>query len=135
MAISTYGIKLLKGTTVGETTTYSQLVDIKDFTDMGAAPATIETTTLSSDIQTFLQGVAANPVMTFTANYDVDDYEALIALTGTNKFALQFSDSSAFTWEGELSVFVVGGGVNGVVNMKISVVPSSKIVKEDITVA
>lgn len=46
MAISTYKVFLMKGTTSGSSTTYEKLVDIKDFPDLGGAPEMLETTTL-----------------------------------------------------------------------------------------
>jgi len=131
MAISTHGVTLMKG--AGSPTTYSKLVDIKAFPDMGAAPQTIETTTLSDAAQTFVNGVETTAALEFTANYSVTDYTTLIGLKNTKTpFALQFgteTTSSKFTFDGYLSAWVVGGGVNGVVEMRISILPSSPIVK------
>lgn len=132
MAISTNGITLMKGTVSGETTTYLKLVDIKDFTDMGAAPTAIETTTLSDSSQTFIEGIKAAPIMTFTANYTVADYALLDALTDNEKYAIYFGldgVNGKFALEGKLSVWIVGGAVNGVVNMKISITPTKAIEK------
>ena len=41
MATSTYKSYLMLGTTANTTTTYSKLVDIKDYPDLGGAPETI----------------------------------------------------------------------------------------------
>jgi len=115
-------------------TEYTSLVDIKTFPDMGAAPQTIEVTTLSDDVQKFINGVGASAAMEFTANYDATVYGTLIALKDKQNeaFSLRFSGAtpaSEFEWTGQLSVWVIGGGVNGVVEMKISIVPSSPITK------
>ncbi|MCI8611913.1 MAG: phage tail protein [Clostridiales bacterium] len=131
MAISTSGIYLKVKGTASET--YEDLVDIKAFPDMGAAPQTIETTTLSDTAQKFIMGVKTTVPMEFTANYDPADYDKLIALTGEQNFALYFGkngENGIFTWSGELTVWVVGAGTNAAVDMKISIVPTGEINKE-----
>lgn len=134
MAISTYGVTLMKGTVSGEATTYTKLVDIKDFPDLGAAPQTIETTTLSDAAQTFIGGVKTTAAMEFTANYTPEDFEEIAALDGVQKFALYFGENGVngkFIWDGEASVWVVGGGVNAVLDMKISILPAGEIAKQN----
>lgn len=131
MAISTSGIYLkVKG---AGSAAYETLVDIKAFPDMGAAPQTIETTTLSDTAQKFIMGVKTTVPMEFTANYDPADYDKLIALTGEQDFALYFGEDGAngiFEWKGELTVWVVGAGANAAVDMKISIVPTGEITKK-----
>ena len=129
MAISTYGIQLMhKGTG----TTYTKLVDIKDFPDLGGAPEMLETTTLSDSMQTYIEGIQSSDALEFTANYSKADYDKLIALKGKNEaFAVFFNEDttngSKFYFSGYLSVRVNGGGVNEVVGMTISIAPSSAI--------
>ena len=48
MAISSYNVVLKTSTTASGT--YTKLVDIKDFPDLGSAPDTIEVTTLSDKV-------------------------------------------------------------------------------------
>ncbi len=135
MAISTSGIYLkykAQGSAEGE---YQSLVDIKAFPDMGAAPQTIETTTLSDTSQKFIMGVKTSVPMEFTANYDPDDYDTLISLTGEQNFALYFGENGEngiFEWKGELTVWVVGAGANAAVDMKISIVPTGEITKKTV---
>ena len=129
MAISTFGIQLMhKGTG----STYTKLVDIKDFPDLGGAPEMLETTTLSDSMQTYIEGIQSADALEFTANYTKADYETLVALKGSNNhFAVFFNDDatngSKFYFSGYLSVRVNGGGVNEVVGMTISIAPSSAI--------
>ena len=129
MAISTFGIQLMhKGTG----STYTKLVDIKDFPDLGGAPEMLETTTLSDSMQTYIEGIQSADALEFTANYTKADYEALVALKGANnQFAVFFNDDSTngskFYFSGYLSVRVNGGGVNEVVGMTISIAPSTAI--------
>ena len=132
MAINTYGIQLMKGTTgTGTTVTYTKLIDIKDFPDLGGAPEMLETTTLSDAMQTYIDGIQSSDALEFTANYTKTDYTALAALKGTKTpFAVYFGTDGTngkFSFEGYLSVRVNGGGVNEVVGMTISIAPATAI--------
>lgn len=139
MAISTYKVFLMQGT--GSTTvTWSKLVDIKEFPDLGGEPEMLETTTLSDKMQTYIAGIQSLDAMSFTANYDVDDFADLKALEGqTNQYAVWFGGTESggvvtptgsegkFSFDGQLSVYANGGGVNEVVNMTITIAPSTVI--------
>lgn len=140
MAISTYKVFLMKGTGSG-TLTWSKLIDIKDFPDLGGAPELLETTTLSDGMQTYIPGIQSLDALEFTANYDVDDFDDLRLLAGQdNNYAVWFGTNSSgepdghngkFSFKGDLSVFPVGGGVNEVVNMTITIAPSTVITFSD----
>ena len=140
MAISTYKVFLMKGTTSSSTTTWEKLIDIKDFPDLGGAPELLETTTLSDKMQTYIPGIQSNDALEFTANYTKADYETLAALADTEKdYAVWFGGTESggvvtpdgsngkFAFKGTLSVHVVGGGVNEVVDMNITIAPSTVI--------
>lgn len=132
MALSTQGIYLMKGDGTEDNITYSKLVDIKTFPDMGAAPQTVDVTTLSDTMQKFIKGLDTTAAMEFTANYDAESYATLAALEDENDFALYFGEDGTngkFAWKGVLSVWIVGNGVNGVVEMKISILPTTGIEK------
>ena len=137
MAISTYKVFLMKKSTDG---VYEKLIDIKDFPDLGGAPEMIETTTLSDSMQTYIPGIQSLEALEFTANYTKEDYTALKQLEGIpTDFAVWFGGTETggvvtpdgsdgkFNFTGLLSVFVVGGGVNEVVEMTITIAPSSPI--------
>lgn len=128
MAMSTYGIYLMhKGT--GDT--YTKLIDIKDFPDLGGAPEMLETTTLSDSMQTFIEGIQSSDALEFTCNYSKDDYTTLNALKGKEEeYAVYFGEEGTngkFTFKGYLSARVSGGGVNEVVGMTVSIAPSTVI--------
>lgn len=138
MAISSYKVFLMKGT--GSTPTWEKLIDIKDFSDLGGAPEMLETTTLSDGAQTYIPGIQSLEALEFTANYTKTDYATLAALAGTETdYAVWFGATEAggvitpdgsdgkFAFKGQLSVFVVGGGVNEVVDMTITIAPSTVI--------
>ncbi len=124
MAISTYPITLKAGGT--------KLCDIKDFPDLGGAPEMIETTTLSDAAKTYIAGIQDQQALEFTANYTAVAYAAVNALTTTTAFTLEFGASGAsgiFAFSGTASAYIVGAGVNEVVDMKIVIVPSTAITK------
>jgi hypothetical protein len=131
MAISTFGIQLMHK---GSGSTYTKLVDIKDFPDLGGAPEMLETTTLSDAMQTYIEGIQSSDALEFTANYTKTDYEKIVALKGTDtEFAVYFgADGINGKWlfKGYASVRVNGGGVNEVVGMTISIAPSTAITTE-----
>lgn len=138
MAISTYKIFLMKKADTGNT--WSKLVDIKDFPDLGGAPEMLETTTLSDGAQTYIPGIQSQDALEFTANYNKTDFDMLKALEDKDlSFAVWIGGTvlsgtvtptgsdGKYEFTGRLSVFVVGGGVNEVVNMTISIAPSTVI--------
>lgn len=132
MAISTYGIYLMKGTKAdGGNTTYSKLIDIKDFPDIGGAPEMLETTTLSDAMQTYIEGIQSADALEFGANYTKEDYATLNELKGVKTpYAVYFGEEGVngkFEFEGYLSARVNGGGVNEVVGMTISIAPATEI--------
>ena len=138
MAISTYKVFLMHK--ASDADTYSKLIDIKEFPDLGGEPEMLETTTLSDKMQTYIAGVQSLEGLSFTANYDKADFASLKALEGKQEqFAVWFGGSEAggvvtpdgsngkFSFKGELSVYPVGGGVNEVVDMNITIAPSTVI--------
>lgn len=137
MAISTYKVFLMKK---NQPDTWAKLVDIKEFPDLGGEPEMLETTTLSDNMQTYIAGIQSLDGLTFTANYDMEDFQTLKALEGKeNDYAVWFGgtgdagsltpdgSNGKFSFKGQLSVFPVGGGVNEVVDMSITIAPSTPI--------
>ena len=136
MAISTYKIFLM----MKNSSTYEKLVDIKDFPDLGGSPEMLETTTLSDKMQTYIPGIQSLDALEFTANYTKEDFTKLKALEGQEKeFAVWFGGTEEanvltptgtdgkFQFKGQLSAFPVGGGVNEVVDMTVTIAPSTPI--------
>lgn len=138
MAISTYKIFLMKKATAGDT--WEKLIDIKDFPDLGGSPEMLETTTLSDKMQTYIPGIQSLDALEFTANYTKEDFTKLKALEGVDsEYAVWFGGTESggvvtptgtdgkFEFRGQLSVFPVGGGVNEVVDMTVTIAPSTPI--------
>ena len=132
MAISSYNAKLMhfKGST------WQQLIPVKTTPQLGGAPEQLETTTLDDNMQTFINGIQTAEAMTFTANYDSDKYDELKLLEGkTEKYAVWFGNNGdgsegKFSFNGQLSVYVNETSVNSVVEMTITINPSSPIQKD-----
>ena len=91
-------------------------------------------------MQTYIPGIQSLDALEFTANYTKTDFDKLKALEGqTKKFAVWMGATESggtltpsgsdgkFEFEGQLSVFPVGGGVNEVVDMTITIAPSTPI--------
>lgn len=136
MAISTYKVFLM----MKKDSAYEKLLDIKEFPDLGGEPELLETTTLSDKMQTFIAGIQSLDGLNFTANYDKTKFAELKALEGEqHSFAVWFGGTESngvltptgsegkFSFDGELSVYPVGGGVNEVVDMNLTVAPSTPI--------
>lgn len=136
MAISTYKVFLMEK----DTSAYAKVIDIKEFPDLGGAPEMLETTTLSDKMQTYIPGIQSLDSLEFTANYTLEDYKKLKAMEGQQKdFAVWFGGTEAgdvvtptgdmgkFKFKGALSVYANGGGTNEVVEMTITIAPSSVI--------
>lgn len=136
MAISTYKIFLM----MKEDASYEKLIDIKDFPDLGGSPEMLETTTLSDKMQTYIPGIQSLDALEFTANYTKKDFTKLKALEGVeHEFAVWFGGTEEanvltptgtdgkFQFKGQLSAFPVGGGVNEVVDMTVTIAPSTPI--------
>ncbi len=136
MAISTYKIFLMQK----NADAWEKLIDIKEFPDLGGTPEMLETTTLSDRMQTYIPGIQSMDALEFAANYTLEEYKKLKALEGTEKdYAVWFGGTEAgdtvtptgtdgkFTFKGQLSVFPVGGGVNEVVGMTVTIAPSTPI--------
>jgi hypothetical protein len=136
MAISSYKTFLM----VKKDDAFEKLIDIKNFPDLGGAPEMLETTTLSDGMQTYIPGIQSLDGLEFTANYDKADYTKLKEMEGTEyEFSVWFGgtvsggtvtptgENGKFDFSGQLSAFPVGGDVNAVVEMTISIAPSTPI--------
>lgn len=140
MAISTYKIFLMQK----KENVWEKLIDIKEFPDLGGTPEMLETTTLTDRMQTYIPGIQSLDALEFTSNYTLDEYKKLKALDGIeNDYAVWFGGTESgdtvtptgvdgkFKFKGQLSVFPVGGGVNEVVDMTITIAPSTPITMDE----
>ena len=134
-AVSTIGTTLEVSTDGSKD--WTELCKIKSYPALGGAPEQLETTDLTDETQTFVPGVQSMDSMDFTANYMLDSYKGVKAKAGQAlyyriKMGASGKDGVA-TWQGQHSVYVNEGEVNGIREMTISVSPSSKIEIGDAT--
>ena len=127
---------------------WQKVIDIKDYPAMGGSPEQIETTTLSNEKSTFVNGVQSMPTFEFLANYTMDDYDRLEGLKDVvYEYALAFGKPTGdttksygslgvFTWKGQLNHWLEGGGVNAAreERLSVSVTEEVKFSKTPITV-
>ena len=95
-------------------------------------------------MQTNILGIQSMDVMEFDCNYTLNDYKTLKELEGTTQhFAVWFGgneptesskgkatpngDDGKYVFDGELTVYVKGGGVNEVVGMTVSIAASTPV--------
>ena len=127
-AVSTIGTVLEVS---ADGTSWEKMCPIKSYPALGGAPEQIETTDLEDKTQTFVPGVQAVDAMEFGANYTLEAYTKVLAKADTPlKYRLKMGENGAdgvATWEGQHSVYINEGEVNGVREMTIAVSPSTKI--------
>ena len=134
MAINTYGSYLMHST---DGTTYTKLIDIKDYPDMIEAPEQLDATTLSDPMRVYIPGIKdVSGAIEFTANYSASDFAAVQALEGTEGYyAVWFGENAGvpdgskgkFSFKGYPYASKAGGGVNEVSDMKVGIIPSTEI--------
>lgn len=117
MAMNSYNTKL----TIGD-----KDYAIKDFPSILGQRSALETTTLSDDAQTFIPGIRqTSDNFPFLANYDAATYAEINALDGEQDCKLTFGDGSSYAWKGGVSASINEGSVDSVLEMTISVTPST----------
>jgi len=124
----------------GTGSTYTKVVDIKDYPDLLAPRENVETTTLTDGARTYIPGLQnVDGSMDFTANYDMAAVTALEALQNEQKeYAVWFGGTEVagtdptptgelgkFGGKGVLSYTVSGKGVNDVREIVVHITPSS----------
>lgn len=139
MATSSYKTFLMHKASGG--TTYSKLVDIKDYPDIYGEPELLETTTLSDGRVTNIFGIQQSDSFTFTLNYDHAVFATIQSMEGEeHDFALWMGGTVAagvatptgsegkYEFTGIPSIYINGKGVNEVREMTLSIAVSSDIV-------
>lgn len=125
MAISTLGVTLKMGESAEA---LEKVVDIKDFPDLIGEPNMLETTTLSDEAVTNIPGIRSSDMLTFTCNYTKADFTAVNEKANTALYyALEFSDGSKFTWQGQHTCGVPGKGVDEVIEFTINIAASTAV--------
>lgn len=137
--ISTYQTYLMYRTS--STGTWGKVIDITSFPDLVPPKDKIDITTLSDYMRVYINGIGDTASdMSFGANYTADNYSTVTALEGHQyEYAVWFGatgDQGAetpdghngkFSWTGDISAGISGGGVNEAVGMTVSATPATVI--------
>lgn len=102
--------------------TFTKLVDITSYPDLGSTPSKLDTTDMSQGAyKTSIFGLQETPDMTFECNYDEATYNTLVGLIASNYFfQLEFGVlDGKFNWQGQIRAYVTGGGVDEVRKMTV----------------
>lgn len=128
-AINTFQVTLMQGSG----STWSQLIEIKDFPDLIGTVEALEKTTTSDAQRTYIEGIVGSDQKTFTCNYNPTDYAKIQALEGKElNLAVWFGytkSGTTYTPDGSLGKFegkgyvragIPGKGINEVVDMTVT---------------
>ena len=136
MAINTISSFLMKSS---DGSTYTKLIDIKDYPDVIPAPENLDTTTLTDHMRVYIPGIKDNGGnIEFTCNYTATDFSTIKGLEGTEAyFAIWFGEGGSpvapdghdgkFSFKGYPYVAKKGGGVNEVSEMTVGIIPTTEI--------
>jgi len=127
MAINTSNTILKSSAT--EVGAFTKLLDIVSYPDLGSAPSTLDSTTLTNaQIKTSILGLQEAPDLTFEGLYTLAEYTSLKALEGDLLwFNLELGDTGEdgiFVWSGKISVYTNAGAVDEI--RKMTVVTSAE---------
>lgn len=125
-AHNTIGTILKFGT---KSSSLTELCKIKTTPQLNGEREQIESTDLTDQAQTFVPGVQSVESMQFTCNFTMEAYTSLKTNALTDGyFELDFVSAGAkATWEGQYDVYVNEGEVNGLIEMTITVYPSTVV--------
>ena len=138
MAISTYKTYLMHS---DDGDVYEKFIDISAFPDLGSEPDTIQVTTLSDNMHKYILGIQDTGSLAFESFYTIERYQKCLDVRkkqghyaiwlgadGEGDSAIPTGEEGRFTFDGELDVWLTGGGVNEPVGMNLSIAPSTEIV-------
>ena len=137
--ISTYQTYLMYRTNTAAS--YTKLIDITSFPDLIPPKERIDITTLSDYMRVYINGIGDTSEQTYGANYTVGNYQAVLSCEDHQyEYSLWFGATGAdgsektpdghygkFSWTGDISAGLNGGGVNEAVGMTITCTPSTVI--------
>ena len=136
MATNTYQTYLM---TSSDGSTYTKLLDIKDFPDLMQAPNQLEITTLSDDMKCYIPGLQdTGNALEFTANYTAADFATINGLAGTETYFAVWIGASGtplapdgsngkFSFKGYAYATKKGAGTDEVQDMVVGIIPSTPI--------
>ena len=138
--ISTYQTYLMCSTSTSALTSSDKLIDITSFPDLIPPRDRIDITSLSDYMRVYIQGIGDTSEFSFGANYTPANYSAVEAVKGKQCYCAVWFGASGdegsevpdghngkFSWTGEISAGISGGGVNEAVGMTVNATPSTVV--------
>lgn len=127
-ALSTVGTTL-KYATAPDIYSFSELVKIKEYPDMGGAPEMLESTDLQDSTETHVLGVQSNPGLEFLSNYTESQFLSAVVNARENLYyRVDIEDEDGlFFVPGQHESWVVGAGVNALRDFRTMIAPKGKI--------
>lgn len=115
--------------------TWTQIHDLQEVPDMGAAPEKVEVSTLEDGSKRYIEGIKDYGELSFTFLYDnsgeTSNYRVLKSLEGSIKqWKVGFPDTTTFAFDGSVATIIGGAGVNAALTFSAAITLNS-----DITVA
>lgn len=116
-------------------TTYTNIPGLKEIPDLGAEPELVDNTALSDAIRHNEIGIGDPGAMEFVFRYDNSganaSYRVAKGLSGKKYFQVKLADGTTFTFLGEPSTRVSGGGVNDPIEFVMATALHSDIIVGD----
>lgn len=123
MAVISKGIKLAYSTGAE---TFADLTNLQEIPELGGEAEAIEITTLADAAHMYTDGILNyGDSLAFKFLYEKQQFTALQALTGSQKWKVTLPDSAACTFSGSCSVKLDGVGVNAALTYTLSIKPDS----------
>ena len=115
MASLTAGTFLMLGTTSNSTTTYTKLVDISEYPDIGSSVDSQDVTTLSDACHKYIDALPdPGGSIEFNGWLNDTDYDAVMDIAGQEKpFVIAFGGSKSATDASVLVPDTISGNVGG----------------------
>jgi hypothetical protein len=115
-----------------QTPVWTQIRDLQEVPDMGAAPEKVEVTTLEDGARRYISGIRDYGDLVFTFLYDNDgatsNYRVLKGLEGAiETWKVSLPDGTNFKFDGEVAVIIGGAGVNAALTFTANIALNSDI--------
>ena len=128
MAVISKGIKLSYKAS-SEAPSYPDLTNLQDIPELGGTSESIEITTLDDAAHMYTDGILNyGDSLSFTFLYEKEQFDTLMALTGSIGWQVTLPDATTCTFSGTSSVHLSAVGVNAALTYILSVKPDSEMV-------
>ena len=118
---------------LGEESTWTELENVSDIPDLGAAPEQIEVTAIGDKARKYINGILETDELEFTCFYEADKFEA-VREGGAGKIGVKIGDKDIVV-KGNITASLSGFGVGDAISYTLRVSVEEISFKETITVA